>query len=225
VLLTDGDLQRELRGVAGAALLGVPGCDGASVSVIVEGRPQTLGATDRVILELDLIQYETGQGPCLSAITTGTTVRVDVVGTEERFVHFATAAADAGFLSVLSLPVVVDGEAAASLNLYSTSPNGFDETSETNATVLAAQVGVAIAKSRVLASGDAAVTLAQRELDERTEINQAQGMLMALETCTARQADGLLRSAAATNHESLVAAARRVAATVSEVSRPQRDDS
>ena len=39
--------------------------------------------------------------------------------------------------------------------------------------VLAAQVGVAIAKSRVLSSSDAAVTLAQRELDERTEINQA----------------------------------------------------
>ena len=161
----------------------------------------------------------------MSAIATGTTIRVDVVGTEDRFVHFATAAADAGFLSVLSLPVVVDGEAAASFNLYSTSPHGFDETSETNGAVLAAQVGVAIAKSRVLASSDAAVTLAQRELDERTEINQAQGMLMALETCTAKQADALLRSAAATNHESLVAAARRVAATLQEGrARPQRDD-
>ena len=103
MLLTDGDLQRELRGVAGAALLGVPGCDAASVSVIVEGRPQTLGATDRVILELDLVQYETGQGPCLSAIATGTTVRVDVVRTADRYDHFPTAPAAASYPRVLSI--------------------------------------------------------------------------------------------------------------------------
>ena len=89
VLLTETDVRGDLERVVSVAEATVPGCDGASVTVIVEGRPRTETATDRVVLEADLIQYRSREGPCLSAIATGEPVRVVLIATDKRFVRFA----------------------------------------------------------------------------------------------------------------------------------------
>jgi hypothetical protein len=50
VLLTEDDLPGDLHRVVSVAQATVPGCDGASVTLIVEGRSRTDAATDRVVL-------------------------------------------------------------------------------------------------------------------------------------------------------------------------------
>jgi len=55
-----------LAGIAEAATASVPRCDAASVAISIEGSPSTAAITARVALELDTVQYDTNDGPCLA---------------------------------------------------------------------------------------------------------------------------------------------------------------
>lgn len=80
---------------------------------------------------------------------------------------------------------------------------------------MATQVGVAVAKSRLLVDSQVVAVTARRFADEKTDIAVAQGMLMVLERCTGEQAGALIRSAASSEAaETLVGIARRVIAGV-----------
>lgn len=214
VLLTDQSLKGDLRRIVAVAERSVPGCDGASVALSIEGRPRTEAVTSKVVLELDLAQYEAGDGPCLVALREVRPVRLDLIAEEGRFPSFAERAAEAGVRSSLSLPVLVDGEAVGTLNLYSYTPAAFDETSQSLAALLVAQAGVAIAKSRLLAAGRRAADVAQQSADDRADVNMAEGILMSIEQCSAEQATALLRNAATSEEQTLAAMARRIIAEV-----------
>ena len=108
----------------------MPGCDAGSVTLIVEGRPQTEAVIERVVVAIDLAQYEMEEGPCLRAAAENRPIRVDLIPTDERFPRFAERVAHTGVRSSLSLPVVVAGVAVGSLNLYSWAPSSFDATSQ-----------------------------------------------------------------------------------------------
>ncbi|MDQ6726842.1 MAG: GAF and ANTAR domain-containing protein [Actinomycetota bacterium] len=214
VLLTDQTLGGDLRRIVAVAERTVPGCDGASIALTIEGRPRTEAATDRVVLELDLAQYEADEGPCLLALREARPVRLDLIGEEGRFETFAERAAGAGVRSSLSLPVIVDDEAVGTMNLYSYTPAAFDRTSQSMAAVLVAQAGVAIAKSRLLEAGRRTADVAQQAADDRADVNMAEGILMSLEQCTAQQATALLGNAATSEEQTLAAMARRIIAEV-----------
>src|SRR3954462_11690270 len=79
VLQTQRTLGGALGGIAEAATVSVPGCDAASIAISVEGRPATAAITARIALELDLVQYETEEGPCLTSFRSMETVRIDLV--------------------------------------------------------------------------------------------------------------------------------------------------
>jgi len=214
ILLTDRTLQGDLRKIVAVAERSVPGCDGASIALALEGRARTEAETDRVILELDLAQYEADEGPCLLALREARPVRLDLIGEEGRFATFAERAAGAGVRSSLSLPVLVDDEAVGTINLYSYTPAAFDETSQSLAAVLVAQAGLAIAKSRLLEAGRRAADAAQQSADDRADVYTAEGILMSLQRCTAEQATALLRNAATSEERTLAAMARQIIAEV-----------
>jgi AmiR/NasT family two-component response regulator len=90
----------------------------------------------------------------------------------------------------------------------------FDSTSQDLGAVLAAQVGVAVAKSCLLADSQQVAVAAQRLADEEADVAVAQGMLMGLEDCTPEQAGALIRNAAACEAETAVGIARRIVAEV-----------
>jgi GAF domain-containing protein len=209
VLQSTRTLGGALAQIAEAATTSVPRCDSATIAISVEGRPSTAAATARVALELDLVQYDHDDGPCLTAFRTLQSVRIDLVEEGDAFPHVAAAARRRGVTSVLSLPSIWRGTAVGSLNLYSRS-GPFDETAETIAAVLAAQTAMAISRSPEFGAAQSVVRAAQREADERAEIDLATGLLMINEACTAEQADGLLRSAAATDEQTIVAIAHRI---------------
>lgn len=208
VLLSQHTLGAALAGVAEAAVLTVPGCDGASVALSVQGRPATTAATGRVALELDLVQYDT-DGPCIQAFRTIEMLRLSIVELGEAFPHFARAAADRGVCGVLSLPCTWGGEIVATLNLYSrTRP--FDQSAESVGAVLAAQVAIAVSRSPEFASARATVDKAQRDNDDKAKLGLATGMLMATQGCTAEQAEGLLRRAAGHEAKTIMQIAQRI---------------
>jgi len=211
VLQAQRTLGGALANIAEAATTSVPNCDAASVALSINGRPTTASATARVALELDLMQYDLHDGPCLTTFRTMETMRLDLVGLEEQIPHFAVAARQLGVTSVLSTPALWGDEVVATLNLYSRG-GVFGETAESIAAVLATQVTIAITRSPEFVAARDLVEQAQRDADDTADISVATGMLMENQACTSEQAAGLLRRAAADDQRSIVQIAQRIIA-------------
>jgi GAF domain-containing protein len=209
VLQSQRTLGSALASIAEAATVSVPGCDAASIAISLEGRPSTAAITARVALELDMVQYDSDDGPCLKSFHSMDTVRLDLMEEGDEFPHFAVAARNKGLRGVLSVPATWGPQVVATLNLY-TRTRPFDETAVSVASVLAAQVAIAVSRSPEFAAARDVVEEAQRNADDQADVNLATGLLMVNEGCTAEQADGLLRSAAAADEESIVEIAQRI---------------
>ena len=209
VLQTQRTLGGTLASIAEAATVSVPRCDAASIAISLAGRPSTAAITARVALELDMVQYDTDDGPCLRSFRSMSTVRVDLMEEGDAFPHFAMAARQKGVRGVLSLPSIRGGEIVATMNLYSrTGP--FDETAVSIGLVLAAQVAIAVSRSPEFVAARDVVNEAQQKAEDDADVNLATGLLMVNESCTLEQADGLLRQAATQDERTIVQIAQRI---------------
>src|SRR5205814_6743152 len=104
-------------------------------------------------LEVDLVQYDTGEGPCLEAIRKSDLVRLDVVDSATAYPHFAPGALDAGIETVLSVPAVWHGNVVGALNLYSKTSGAYrDENALTLGHTLATYAAESIVTSPLYAT-------------------------------------------------------------------------
>src|SRR4051812_31288086 len=71
--------------IAEAATTSVPSCDAASIAISIEGRPVTAATTARVALELDLSQYDSHDGPCLSSFRSSSPLRLGIAEAGDAF--------------------------------------------------------------------------------------------------------------------------------------------
>src|SRR4051794_20504332 len=79
----------ELTGLATGAL----GADMAGLTVRDErGRPTTVVYTDKMVPEIDQVQYDWERGPCLDAGRTHTVFEIEETAADERWPEFAAAA-------------------------------------------------------------------------------------------------------------------------------------
>lgn len=193
-LVGDDDLDGMLTKVALIATEVVPGCDLASVTMIKEGRPTTPVFTDTVALDLDRVQYDLGDGPCLAAARHRGVEHLRV-GADDRWPHFDAAARAAGVTAVLSAPLVNGDVVSGALNLYSRTVAGFDDDGREVASLFADQLGVAAATVTVYAEGSQLAEHLRRAMESRAVIEQAKGVLMAQRHVDAEQAFEILREA------------------------------
>lgn len=155
-----------------AAVAMVPGVDEGSISVVTGRR--NIGSqapTGNLPMQVDALQEETQQGPCLDAAYKQLTVRVADMASETRWPEFARRASQAGAASMLSLQLYVEGDNLGALNLYSRTPNAFDDESEQVGLLFASHAAVAYAGVRKEAQ-------LARAVDSRDLIGQAKGILM-----------------------------------------------
>lgn len=144
--------QQTLEHVVELARETVPGCDFAGVSWIEDGQVLTPAATGQVPEVVDRIQYETDEGPCLSALRLDDArepidpvVSVDLAQ-EVRWPRFtARAVAETGVRSMLSFQLYVEGRVLGALNLYATSAGAFERDSLLLGEVFAGHAAVALA--------------------------------------------------------------------------------
>ncbi len=209
VLQTERGLGVGLANIAEAATSSVPGCDAATIAISISGRPATAAMTGTIALELDMVQYDNDDGPCLSSFRDGNSLRLDLYEQGDRFPHVTVAARRLGVRAVLSVPARWGDETIGTLNLYSRS-GPFDESAEAVASVLAAQVAIAVSRSPEFAAARAVVEEAQRETDDQSQIAIATGMIISSQDCTREQAQGLLRRAAADDEQTVVQIAQRI---------------
>lgn len=182
-----------LRLVTTLAQATVAGADGVSVSLHRGAGFVTVAASDDRIAQMDRDQYATGQGPCLTAATTGRPVRVDHLDRETRWPEFVPRALTGGIASILSSPLTSATGPVGALNMYSRKERGFGAPSRALAALFAEQAsGILVEATDRSASLDGAARL-HEALQTRSTIAQAQGILMARSGLSAEQAYARLK--------------------------------
>lgn len=188
-LLAAGSLDATLQRVVTAAVETVPGCDHAGISFI-EGRTVRSRATsDEVPVEVDKIQYEVDEGPCLDAMREHEVFSVDDLSVDSRWPQFSKRAAEeTGVLSMLSFRLFVEQDTMGALNLYSKREAAFPEEAHHIGAVLAAHAAIAIVSARMNEQKDEAIR-------SRDIIGQAKGIIMARKGVSEEEAFDILRRA------------------------------
>ena len=180
------DPDSTLVEIVRAAVDLIPGCDEGSISVVLGRKAVSSQAPSGALaVVVDALQESTGQGPCLDAAYVHETIRVPDMATETRWPLFCARAMEAGAAGMLACQLYVDGDDLGALNLFSRSPNAFDEESEHAALMFAAHAAVAYATAQRREA--AARTVATRQL-----IGRAEGILMERHRVTAAQAFSML---------------------------------
>lgn len=126
-LLTEQTAHDGVDGLAEVARDVVGPATGAGVSVIsVDGQRRSVGATDARVLEADTLQYELGEGPCLTAWASGEPVHIPDTEADQRWPQWSAAAADRGVRSCLSVPLLqADSGRVGALKVYADTPRAF----------------------------------------------------------------------------------------------------
>lgn len=181
LLQSQRTLPAKLEAIVTMVKRTVPGCDSAGIILLVDGEPTTTAVSDRLTVEIDLVQYDTGEGPCLEAIRQGKVIRIDLIAEDERFRRLAPGAIAHDVHSVLSLPLSAHGDDVGALNIYSHQANAFDDTSQALAQPLADYAAEVIASSPLYACSLDMIEGLIESMESQALVSRATGVLMATE--------------------------------------------
>jgi GAF domain-containing protein len=195
-LLTDSpDLDEFLDQVVTLAARVVTPAAACGLTTRRDGQPFTVANSNDLANQVDEIQYGADEGPCLETLRSGQIVEVVDLSTDERWKRYRRHALTHGVVSSLSLPLAVDGETIGALNLYSTQVGAFIGSARAYAEAFASQCAAALTLIlRHSAQSEIQQQLAAA-LASRSVIDQAIGVLMGQQRCTAAEAFELLRQA------------------------------
>lgn len=193
-LFAAGDVRATLDRLVTLAAAGIDGCDHAGVFVVEGDRVTAPAATGPVAVEIDALQQQLNEGPCLDAITDGGVVYASDLTDSTPWPVWASAAVAAGVRSSLSVALRTNEQRGA-LNCYGTLPHAFGTLDLGKATVLATLAGLALGAADDKQQSDRFASNLEAALVTRELIGQAQGIVMARERITADQAFDVLRRA------------------------------
>lgn len=170
--------------------------DGVSVTLQRHGRLMTVAASDDAILVMDGHQYDTGEGPCLSAREEGRWFYVESLDEETRWPDFVPRALEQGIHSILSSPLMTQKRPQGALNIYSNTHNAFSPRDQELAALFADQASkILTAAGTPVTDADAKQRIADA-LASRQTIARAEGMFMAARDLPAAAAAAAMRHAA-----------------------------
>ena len=165
-------LDKTLQTIITVARDSMPEVDHVGISVSHrDGWVETRAMTDELVGELDRLQYELGEGPCLHAMDSGATVVVRHARHELRWPRFIPAAVQLGLRSQLGVRLSVQEHTIGALNLYSLTTDEISAESEQLAELFAAHVALALGHAQRVDNLNAA-------LASRKVIGLAMGILM-----------------------------------------------
>ncbi|MEU9741579.1 GAF and ANTAR domain-containing protein [Micromonospora chersina] len=168
-----------------------------------DGGAMTVASSGDLAAQGDEIQYGADEGPCLAALRQGQVVEVTDLRDDRRWRGYREHALRLGIRSSLSLPVTVDRETVGALNLYATQPHAFTDTAHRHALAFTEQASVAL--TVILRQTDQALLHQQLSdaMASRSVIDQALGVIMGQQRCTATEAFTLLRQASQNRNRKL----------------------
>ena len=188
----DGTLQETLDRVTKHAEEAVPASVMTGITMLVDGRPSTAVFTDEAAAEIDTAQYETGVGPCLDSFRHRQIFRIDDTTKDDRWRAFCEAAAASGVRSTLSIPLVANHVGVGAMNFYAREPNAFSEDDQDVASQFAVQAAVVLANAQAYWDAHQLSQNLATAMQSRAVIEQAKGILMGAQGCSADEAFQIL---------------------------------
>lgn len=170
------------------------------------GRPGVV-SMDQASEDLEELQLDTNEGPCLDCFHTGRAVAApDLAQADPRWRAWTDAATSRGYRSAYSTPLVSRSVPIGALNVFSDREGALDPGHLLLAQALADITTVAVVTRR---SGQLVDQL-QQALDSRVVIEQAKGILAGHPDLDLDQAFDLLRKLARTTNSKLTLVAAKV---------------
>lgn len=207
------DFLNELARFTAENLSGPRGEVLCGITLLRHRTAATVASSSERARQLDELQYNYGDGPCLRCARQGVLVHIPDFQTETLWPDYSATVLEHGIRSVLAVPFELAGdEARAGLNLYSDRPHAFDASAVEHAVSYVAQASKGLSLAvRIAQHSDAANNL-KAALDSRTVIDTAVGIIIAQNRCSQDEAIELIKSASSTRNVKL----REVAAAIVE---------
>jgi GAF domain-containing protein len=185
------------------------------ITIMRHRKPATRAASSPEAFAMDEIPNKAGDGPCLAAMRDLNTVYVPDVRREGRWPELALSAAAQGYLCILGIPVALEDQTRAALNIYASGPASFTPADIAVAEKFAEQASKSLRLAlRIARLRDARDDLAAA-MESRAVIDMAVGVVMAQNRCAPEEAFALLRSASNSRNTKLREVAGSVVASIS----------
>lgn len=193
LVLGEHSLTAVLQRVAELAKSVIPDTHEVSVTLMKGNQePETVVFTGALANTLDERQYEAGFGPCMDAAVAGTTIRVANGDPDSPYPEFSRISLEAGVSHSLSVGLPVPQRTVGALNLYAASEAAYDEHAVELAETFAGYAAVAIANAALYSSTASLAAHMQTAMQSRSVIEQAKGIIMGRNRCTADEAFTIL---------------------------------
>ena len=202
----EADLQSTLDAIARTAVQTIDPAKYAGVNLYEQGKFMPQAVSGEPPLVLDVLQQQSGTGPCIDASRAQVTIRVDEMASETRWPEYVERALALGVQSMLCVPMFVDDQQLGSVSLYATDRDAFSLADEYVARLFATQAALALAEAR--RSGQLRQALSTRDV-----IGQAKGILMERHRITADEAFRMLSEASQRSNQKLADVAHALAET------------
>lgn len=171
-LVADDDFSSTMARFVGRIVRTIPGCDDGIITV------RSASGVETVHTSRDLGFDPLLPGPIVEAVTFAEPRRLDDVAKDQRWPAFGTQFVNAGYRSLLSLPLSTTGEESAVLTLLSSEAERFGESGYDVVLLLTLHAGVAFDNLSLYNDSRELVTQLRTALRTRSLVGQAQGLLM-----------------------------------------------
>ena len=153
--------------------------DGVVITLMAAGEPQGVAASsDPVARDVDGLQFDMGEGPSRDAFVTGSPVLTpDLAQADGRWPGFVSESATRGIGAVFAFPLQLGATRLGVLTCYSWRPRALDA-HELSACLTYAAVATDFLIDRVATPGVDHRGFWQDEVEIRTQVYQAQGIVM-----------------------------------------------
>lgn len=190
-LVTGGDRPSALQRLVDLAVTGIDGCDWAAITEWPPGRnPRSLATSGEIAGLADRLQYDAGEGPCLSAAAASVVIVVSDLAGDSRWPTFARAVTERTPIRSAAAFHLLEEPVRCALNLYGRRVDAFDADAVSLAALFASSASAFLLHAD---SSAKAVNLAAALTTSR-QIGIAVGILMNAHKVTADRAFDLLRA-------------------------------
>jgi GAF domain-containing protein len=197
----DARLQPTLDAIVSAAAGALSPAGEAGLILLVGGKLVPQATAGRAPQVLDVLQQETGDGPCIQAARHQAVIRVADTRADSRWPDFSAQALGLGVGSVLCMPLWVHERCLGALTLYAERHSAFSGHDEQVVTLFATLAALALGEAQ--RAEQLRASIASRDL-----IGQAKGILMERYQITADEAFGRLAQASQSGNMKVHAVAK-----------------
>ena len=192
LLVSDYDVGDVLYDLCDQAVE-ITGTTGAGILLEdVDGRLRYAVASDPLTADLEGIQLELGEGPCMLAHAQRAPVFIADLAAEERFDQMVPRTLDRGMRAVFTFPLLRNGESIGILDLYRDEPGPLSDQQSDAASLFADMVTTAVLNRRRYEDSTAVTQRLQQALDSRILMEQAKGRVSAQVDVDMRDAEQLI---------------------------------